>query len=454
MTYTFQASGVSALQPTHHADRLPVPRAIGGVAASWAVLAVAAAAGACDAAGEDPASAERRCLPDGAAAREVAVAPEDAPGSECDWPQAGRSPRRTGYNDGESILSPETVGGLVEAWVAPIEDDPFPNDLARPVVWRGSVFVSAGRELVSLDSATGSQKWRFEGLIDSWLHAPAVGSGRVHATNVDAVLGLDADTGEELWRAPPPGMDYSVSAPVVSGDAVYVTANKIDEPRQAEVHAIEAATRLPLWRFTSIGEMAARRAAVADGRIYAANPSSELLALDIADGSLAWVHAFADGQVGSAAVSRGLVVVPWVHCCADLAQAIHAIDAESGDLVWTADLACDLPLDFSPVIDGTHVYAACDAPGGGVEVVGLSLQTGAVEMDVTVGSGALSGELSGANGVLYVGSTDGFLRALDASTGEELLAIELGSRQSQPAIASGRVFVGAGTAVHALALPD
>ena len=322
MTYTFQASAVRPLQPTHHADRLPVPRSMGGVAASWAVIALAAAAGACDAAGEEPASAERRCLPDGAAVPEGAAAvPDDAPSSECDWPQAGRSPRRTGYNDGESILSPETVGGLVEAWVTPIGDDPFPNDLARPVVWRGSVFVTAGRELVSLDAATGSQRWRFEGLIDSWLHAPAVGNGRVHATNIDALLGLDADTGEELWRAGPPGMDYSVSAPVVSGDAVYVTANKIADPRVAEVLAIEAATRLPIWRFAEIGELPARRAAVADGRIYAAHPGSELLGLDIADGSVAWAHTFADGQVGGAAVSRGLVVVPRGPCCEFLFEA-------------------------------------------------------------------------------------------------------------------------------------
>ena len=100
------------------------------------------------------------------------------------------------------------------------------------------------------------------------------------------------------------------------------------------------------------------------------------------------------------------------------------------------------------------MYVACDAPGGGVEVVALSLETGAVEMDVTVGDGTLSGELSGANGVLYVGATDGFLRALDASTGAELLAIELGAPMSQPAIANGRVLIGAGSTVHALALPD
>jgi outer membrane protein assembly factor BamB len=89
-----------------------------------------------------------------------------------------------------------------------------------------------------------------------------------------------------------------------------------------------------------------------------------------------------------------------------------------------------------------------------VEIVALNLATGAVEMDVIVGSGALSGELAGATGVLYVGATDGFLRALDAATGDELLAIELGSPLSQPAIASGRVFIGSARGVHAFALPE
>ncbi|HKE20680.1 MAG TPA: PQQ-binding-like beta-propeller repeat protein, partial [Kofleriaceae bacterium] len=357
----------TALRATGRADHLNDGKGSGatGHVRAWHVsaLALAAAAGACDATGDEAAATERRCL-----SVERAADEDGAGTSECDWPQAGRSPRRTGYNDGESILSPETVGGLVAAWVTPIGDDPAADDLARPVVWRGSVFVTAGRELVSLDAATGEERWRFAGPVDSFLHAPAVGSGRVHATNVDAVFGIDADTGAELWRAPPPAMDFSVGAPVVSGDAVYITADSIAQPRQAEVHAIAAATGEPLWRFASSGAIAERRAAVADGRIYAANPSSEVLALDTADGAEAWVHGFADGQVGSAAVSRGLVVVPWLVCCGDMAQAIQAVDAGTGAEVWRTDLACTLPLDFSPVIDGIHVYAACDAPGGGVEV--------------------------------------------------------------------------------------
>lgn len=91
----------------HHADH-PAYRV--------AAIVFAVAAGACDATGDEVEATERRCLSDAVA--------DDASASECDWPQAGRSPRRTGYNDGESILSPETVGGLVEAWVTPIGDDP------------------------------------------------------------------------------------------------------------------------------------------------------------------------------------------------------------------------------------------------------------------------------------------------------------------------------------------
>ena len=57
-------------------------------------------------------------------------------------------------------------------------------------------------------------------------------------------------------------------------------------------------------------------------------------------------------------MSRGMVVMPWVQCCADLAQAIQAVDAESGEPVWTADLACTLPLDFSP----SSTERACTSP--------------------------------------------------------------------------------------------
>jgi outer membrane protein assembly factor BamB len=434
-------------QLIRHADR-PQPRPAHLRARAWLALALAIAAGGCDATSSDAASSAVRCLSD-----EVAQI-EGPASSECDWPQAGRSPRRTNYNDGEAILSPATVGDLVEAWVTPIGYDPAPDDLARPVVWRGSVFVTAGPELVSLDAATGEQRWRFESLVDLWLHAPAVGSGRVHATNYDALFGIDADTGAELWRAPPPAADYFVAAPLLSGDAIYVNAHEIADPQDAGLWAISAATGAWQWISAVCCTTQARRPATADGLLYSGMPGSDLSAWQIEDGADEWNYAFADGQVGSPAVSRGIVVVPWLQCCAELAQAINAFDAESGELLWTTDLSCTLPLDFSPVIDGSRVYTACDAPGGGVEVLAMSLETGAVEMDVTVGDGALSGELSGANGVLYVGSTDGFLRALNASTGAELLAIELGAPMSQPVIASGRLIVGAGNNVHAFALAD
>ena len=432
------ASRLSTIQSTHDLHRRAVT-----------VAAIAlAAAGACDATGDETATTARRCLTGGEA---VADAPS---GSECDWPQAGRSPRRTGYNDGESVLSPETVGGLVEAWAVPIEDESSVDSLARPVVWRGSVFATAGQELVSLDAETGAPRWGFTGQFDHFVNAPAVSAGHVHATNIDALMAFDAETGAELWRVPPAAFDYNVSAPLVSGFVTLVTAHRLADPDATNVHAIAATTGEQLWNNSVSGANVARRAAAADERFYMAMPSSEILAVRTFDGVEQWVHAFADGQVGSPAVSRGVVVMPWVQCCADLAQAIQAVDAETGAPAWTADLACTLPLDFSPVVDGTRVYVACDAPGGGVEIVALSLETGAVEMDVTVGDGTLSGELSGANGVLYVGATDGFLRALDASTGAELLAIELGAPMSQPAIANGRVLIGAGSTVHALALPD
>ena len=170
------------------------------------------------------------------------------------------------------------------------------------------------------------------------------------------------------------------------------------------MHAIAATTGEQLWNTSVSGANVARRAAAADGRIYMAMPSSEMLARRIVDGVEEWVHAFADGQVGEPggfARRGGDALGPVLRGPGPGDPGGRRRERRPA---WTADLACTLPLDFSPVIDGTRVYVACDAPGGGVEVVGLSLETGAVEMDVTVGDGTLSGELSGANGVLYVGA--------------------------------------------------
>ena len=112
-----------------------------------------------------------------------------------------------------------------------------------------------------------------------FVNAPAVSAGHVHATNIDALMAFDAETGAELWRVPPPAFDYNVSAPLVSGFITLVTAHRLADPDATNVHAIAATTGEQLWNTSVGGANVARRAAAADERIYMAMPSSEILAV-------------------------------------------------------------------------------------------------------------------------------------------------------------------------------
>ena len=60
-----------------------------------------------------------------------------------------------------------------------------------------------------------------------------------------------------------------------------------------------------------------------------------------------------------------------------------------------------------------------------------------------------------ANGVVYVGSADGNVYALNASTGAKLWSYHAGGIDSSPAVANGVVYVGsADGSLYAFGLPD
>jgi outer membrane protein assembly factor BamB len=413
-------------------------------ARGWVVASVVLVA-ACDG-GSGIGTGEAEASLCGSTRAAITAAP--AAGSSCDWPQAGRSPRRTNYNEGETVLSVATVPTLQLIWSASMSGGTASATPIQPVVWRDEVFATRKQELVSLDALTGALRWRFQPLVDVWVNVPAVGYGRVVATNVDALFGVDTDDGAELWRALPPAMDFGISAPLVAGELSYVTAHRIADPITTSVYGIRAADGARTWQYTVDGRGRARPAA-ASGRIYAALPDGTLVALGAGDGALLFSRPVAAGSLGSAAVASGLVLVPWA---SSNQHKLLAFDAASGAPAWEATVDCDLPLEASAVVDGARAYVAGSASGGGVRVIALGLATGAIDYAVNVGGGTLTGPLSGANGVLYVGAGDGHIYALDASDGRQILARDVGAPTSQSVIANGRVFVGTPDQVLALGL--
>lgn len=99
---------------------------------------------------------------------------------------------------------------------------------ASPVRWKNLVIVNASVEsesVVALDAATGREVWRRGGMKESWntpILVPVSGGKQELVLAIfGKVLGLDPDTGAELWSCATGIGWYMVPSLVNDGDAVF-----------------------------------------------------------------------------------------------------------------------------------------------------------------------------------------------------------------------------------------
>lgn len=104
---------------------------------------------------------------------------------------------------------------------------------ASPVLHGNLLLVNAyveSQSFVALDRITGREVWRAGGIGDCW-HAPVVvrppdGKAEVVAAMSKQVRGLDAETGQELWRADTGNQWYVCPTPVVQDGTVYLIGGR------------------------------------------------------------------------------------------------------------------------------------------------------------------------------------------------------------------------------------
>ncbi|MFB6179950.1 MAG: PQQ-binding-like beta-propeller repeat protein [Halorientalis sp.] len=118
------------------------------------------------------------------------------PGSDEDseWPMAGYEQTNSSWNPDASAPRND----VSVRWKTEIDPKPY----GRPIVAGGLVFVTLGRELLAIDSASGDIQWRIGGET-SLLTTPAVHDGTVYVGKADTsqpgVLALHATDGSERW---------------------------------------------------------------------------------------------------------------------------------------------------------------------------------------------------------------------------------------------------------------
>ena len=122
---------------------------------------------------------------------------------------------------------------------------------------------------------------------------------------------LDRDTGEILWEAPltPGGTQGGVMASAAVADGtVYVTSN--DASRDADMAALEADTGEEVWR-AQLGAHVTGPVTWANGVLYVSDDSGRIAAYDAADGSRLWSYDVPFPAAGGIAVVDGVVYAGW-----------------------------------------------------------------------------------------------------------------------------------------------
>ncbi|HET7202352.1 MAG TPA: PQQ-binding-like beta-propeller repeat protein [Steroidobacteraceae bacterium] len=275
--------------------------------------------------------------------------------------------------------------------------------VSSPAVADGTVFFGSGDgNVYAVDANTGVLQWKFAA--GDVVHAsPAVARGVVYVGSYDGKFyALDATTGQQKW-AFQGGLDpaihnqqgFQASAAVVDG-VVYVGS------RDAHVYALDAATGRKKWDYPTSKSWVNATPAVRDGLVYAAtSDSSRFFALDARTGRLRF-NFDAKSYVFSSPALAGKLAYFGSHN-----GRVYAVDAANGQLTWEFQteasrrnedglLQLDGRLDrdsFKPVFgDFQDMY---------------------VDFARFVSIGAIFGSPTVDRGVLYVGSTDGNLYALE-----------------------------------------
>ena len=185
-----------------------------------------------------------------------------------DWGMIGNDSTNSRNQPLEHDISPATVHGLAQKWVATTKGDVS----ATPAVVNGAVyFGDFGGMLWKLDSKTGDVIWShsvsdYTGIVgDLSRTSPSIAGNTLIVGSLmrPIMLGIDAKTGELRWKTQvhpdtqAAGHGIMTGSPVLAGDTIYtgVSASGAGGPSatfRGAIVALNAQTGRLLWRTYSL----------------------------------------------------------------------------------------------------------------------------------------------------------------------------------------------------------
>ena len=173
--------------------------------------------------------------------------------------------------------------------------DPYASPASRD----GRVYFAGGDPaLYSVDLSSGTPQWKLptEAPITS---TPSVAYGSVFFSTRDALVAVDAATGDELWNEP---MRGTISSPAVSQGRVYVGSD------DAALECRDATDGELIWR-AEVDSPIRSSPLVAGGLVYFGSYEGVVYALDALDGSEIWSYPIGDYLIASPSISDGVLFI-------------------------------------------------------------------------------------------------------------------------------------------------
>jgi polyvinyl alcohol dehydrogenase (cytochrome) len=460
---------------------------------------------AADAAQEPEAESEAGGEPDSA--------PPDEPPAAPVWSAYGRDHRNSQNNPDEQRVTAASVSGLRELWRVQIPS----GASSTPAVYDGRVYFGGwDGSIYAVDALSGKIHWQrrvTDGIVRS---TPLVTEERVYVATTASLVALERRTGATVFETLLDGHPLTLidSSPklvdglIILGIASFEIRDDNPDPTFiGSVVGVDAVTGELVWRVETSGEPGSPPCAggagagvwssaaideelglayIGTGQGYedpASTCSDSLLAIryarDHRGERIAWLVQFRQGDVFS-------VTRPDLTADADVGAApnlfeIHGrpvvgvgdkggsyrvFDRGTGELVWRKDLEIGLIVGAGGVMTSAAVHEDTVYVTSNRNFVGLYVATGEhhpwdqstlYALDTTSGEerwrvelpSGVYGSLAIAGGVLYHPIIDSRFYARDLATGEELWSVEL-ERDigAGPSVAGGRVYLSTGMALN------
>jgi eukaryotic-like serine/threonine-protein kinase len=280
--------------------------------------------------------------------------------------------------------------------------DPFDVFLSSPTVENGVVYVGSGdHDVYALDARSGELRWKFQ--TGDVVHAsPAVAGGIVYVGSWDRYFyALDAHSGALRWKFET-GDDRDIYNQIgIAGSAAVADGSVYFGCRDSKFYALDARTGQLRWKHDEHGSWVISSPAVYDGSVYfATSDGRKFFGLDAATGRERFSVPFGVFSFSSPSIAAGTAYF------GTFGGGLYAVDIRTGKLA----------AQFQT--DGLKKYGSqyLDAKG--------EMKASALFVDATLGGayagldrlyhlGSIPGSPAISAGVLFIGSTDGTLYALN-----------------------------------------